>query len=65
MPYLQNRKTDSQAYRSDLWWPRGVGSGMAWVGRCKLLHLERVSNEVLLDSTGKSIQGLVIEPGGG
>ena len=31
------------------------------VGRCKLLHLEWTSNEVLLYSTGKCIQFLEIE----
>ena len=31
------------------------------VGRCKLLHLEWINNEVLLYSTGNQIQSLVIE----
>ena len=34
------------------------GSGMDWesgVNRCKLLHLEWISNEILLCSTGNSI----------
>ena len=40
-----------------MWLPRGrkkkwVGWGV-WVGRCKLLHLEWISNEVVLYSTGK------------
>ena len=33
----------------------GEGSGVDWefgVGRCKLLHLEWISNELLLYSTG-------------
>ena len=33
----------------------GAGSGMDWesgVNRCKLLHLEWISNEILLYSTG-------------
>ena len=37
----------------------GGGSGMNWefgVSRCKLLHLEGISNEVLRYSTGNSIQ---------
>ena len=34
------------------------------VGRCKLLHLERISNEVLLSSTGNYIQSLGIEHDG-
>ena len=36
----------------------GVGRGMDWefgVGRCKLLHLERRNEKVLLHSTGNSI----------
>ena len=34
------------------------------VSRCKLLHLEWISNEVLLYSAGNYIQSLVIEHGG-
>ena len=36
----------------------GGGTGMDWefgVSRCKLLHLERISNEILLYSTGNYI----------
>ena len=43
---------------------KGEGSGMDWefgVGRCKLLHLEWISNEVLLYNTGNSIQPFGIE----
>ena len=43
------------------------GSGMDWgfgVGRCKLLHLEWISNEVLLYGTGNCIQSLGIEHNG-
>ena len=39
-------------------------SGMDWVfgvGRCKLLHLEGMRNEVLLYSTGDYIQSLGLE----
>ena len=38
----------------------GVGGmdGEFGVSRCKLLHLERISNEGLLCSTGNSIQSL-------
>ena len=41
----------------------GGGSGMDGefgVSRCKLLHLEWISHEVLMYSTGNSIQSLVI-----
>ena len=34
------------------------------VSRCKLLHLEWISNEVLLYSTGNDIQSLGIEHDG-
>ena len=34
------------------------------VGRCELLHFEWISNEVLLCSTGNSIQSLGIEHDG-
>ena len=42
----------------------GGGSGMDWefgVNRYKLLHLEWISNEVLLYSIGNYIQSLVME----
>jgi len=45
----------------------GGGSGMDWefgVSRCKLLHLEWISNEVLLYSTGNYIQFLGIDHDG-
>ena len=46
---------------------QGGGSGMDWefgVSRCKLLHLEWISNEVLLYSTGNYIWFLGIDHGG-
>ena len=41
--------------------PREKGEGVGWteVGRCKLLHLEWLSNEVL--HTGNSVQSSRIE----
>ena len=48
----------------------GGGGGMCgmdwefWVSRCKLLHLERISNEILPYSTGIYIQSLGIEHDG-
>ena len=48
---------------------RGEG-GRSWmdgdlgVGRCKLLHVEWISNEVLLHSTGNYIQPLEIDCNG-
>ena len=46
---------------------QGGGSGMDWesgVHRCKVLHLEWISNEILLYSTGNYIQSLMMEHGG-
>ena len=46
----------------------GGGSGMDrefGVSRCKLLHLEWISNEILLFSIGNYIQSLVMEHDGG
>ena len=45
----------------------GRGSGMDWefgVNGCKLLHLEWISNEILLYSTGNYIQSLGIDHNG-
>ena len=45
----------------------GLGSGMGWefgVSRCKLLHLEWISNGFLLYSTGNYIQSLEIKDDG-
>ena len=59
MVYLQNRNI-SWTWRTDLYLQgegRG-GNGMDWefgVSRCKLLHLEWISNEILLYSTGNYV----------
>ena len=45
----------------------GGGSGIGWefgVSRCKLLHLEGISNEALLYSTGTYIQSFGIDHDG-
>ena len=48
----------------------GVGEGeegMDWefgISRCKLLHIERINNKILLYSTGNYIQYLVINHNG-
>ena len=55
-------ETDSQTQITDLWLPRG-GIGMDWefgVGRCKQLHLEWISNKVLLLAQGTIFQALGI-----
>jgi len=52
-------ETDSQTWKTDLWLPRGGGSGMDGefgVSKCKVLHLEWISNDVLLYITGYSTQ---------
>ena len=46
--------------RLDVAKAEGGGRGMDWefgVGRCKLLSLDWVSNEVLLHSTGNNLLG--------
>ena len=43
------------------------GRGVDWefgISRCRLLHLEWISNEILLYSTGNYIQSLVVEHDG-
>ena len=64
----QNR-IDSGTWRTNLWFATSEagGGGMDWefgVGRCKLLHLKWINNEVLLYSTGNSIQSLGVEHDG-
>ena len=44
-------------------WGSGI-DGEFGISRCKLLHLEWVSNEVLLYNTGNYIQSLGIEHDG-
>ena len=51
------QKRNSGTWRRDLWLPKGWGV-MNWesgVNRCKLLHVEGISNEILLYSTGNYI----------
>ena len=59
--------SQTQTWRTDLWWLRAGRSGMDWefgASRCKLLHLEWISNEVLLYSAGNYIQVLGIDHDG-
>ena len=58
---IYKTETDSQTQRTDLWLPRARMDGKFGVSRCKLLHLEWISNEILLQSTGNSTQSLGIE----
>ena len=62
---IDQTKTDSQIYITDLWLPTGRGEGREknWefeVGRCKLFSIEWISNKVLMYNTGSCIQYLVI-----
>ena len=65
---IYRTETDSETQRTDLWLlGGGGGSGMDGefgVGRCNLFHLEWMSNEVLLYSTGNSIHFLGVEHDG-
>ena len=62
---IYRTETEPQTWRTDLWLPRGRGrERMHWefeVSSCKLLHLEWISNEVLLYIIGNYIQSLAIE----
>ena len=66
-PATEQKQT--QTWRTDLWLPWGEGerNGMDWefgFSRCKLLHLEWISDAVLLHSTGNYIQSLGIDHNG-
>ena len=56
---IYRKETNSWAWRTDFGCQEGGGGiGMDWefeVSRCKLLHLEQISNEILLYSTGNYI----------
>ena len=58
----------SWTQRKDLWLPRRRGSNWDGLGVgvsvCELLHLEWVSNEVLLYSTVNYVKSLVVEHDG-
>ena len=43
---------------------RGMDGEFGVISRCKLFHLEQISKEVLLDSTGNSIQALGMDHDG-
>ena len=64
---IYRTETDSQTWRADLWLPRGRGRGIDMefgVGKCELLNLEWINNDVLLYSTGNYIPSLGIEHNG-
>jgi len=65
---VYRKETNSWIWRTDLWLLRGRGgSGMDWefeVSRCRQLHLEWISGEVLLYRTENYIQSVVMEHDG-
>ena len=65
---IYKTEIDSQTQRTDLWLPRWRGwNEMDWkfgVNRCKLLHLEWISGEILLYYTGNYIHSLGIDHDG-
>ena len=56
---IYKTEIDSQTQRTDLWLPRERGDGTG-ISRCKPVFTERISNKVLLYSTGNYIQYLII-----
>lgn len=57
--YVRNRLTDMENRHVVA---KAQGDGLRFrVSRCKLLHLKRISSEVLLHSTGNYVQSLRIE----
>ena len=66
---LSTEQKQTHGHREQTCGCQGVGGGSAMdrefgVSRCKLSHLEWVSNEVLLYRTGNYIQSLVMEHDG-
>ena len=66
---LSTKQKQTQGHRAQTCGCQGGGGGSGMdgefgVGRCKLLHSEWISNEVLLYSTGSYIQSLGIEHDG-
>ena len=60
-------ETYSQTWRTDLWLPSGEKRRMVrefGVGRCKLLHLEWISNKDQLNSRGNYTQSPGIDHDG-
>ena len=65
---LSAKQKQTHRHRKQTCSCQGGGSGMDWefgVNRCKLLPLEWISNEILLYSTGKYIESLVMVHDGG
>ena len=67
--FMEKEQKQTHKHRDQSCGGQGGGreSGMDWgfgVRRCKLLHLEWLSNEVLLYSTGSYVQSLGIDRDG-
>ena len=67
---LSTEKKQTHGHGEQAWGCQegGGGSGRDWefgVSRCKLLHSEWISNEILLYSTGNYILSFVMEHNGG
>ena len=60
----QTRRHSEQTCGHQEEWGGSGMDGEFGIGRCKLLHLEWISNEVLLHSTGNYNQSLRIEHDG-
>ena len=60
---LSTQKKQTHGHGEQTYGCQGGGNRMDWEFgvRCKLLHLEWISNEVLLYITGNYIQSLVME----
>ena len=65
--YLSTEQRQTHRHGEQMCGCRGGGSGVDWefgASRCKELHLEWMSNEAVLYTTGNYIQSLVIEHDG-
>ena len=54
-PSTEKKQTHGLGEQACGWQGGGGGSGKFGVGRCKVLDLEWIGNEILLYSTGNSI----------
>ena len=65
--FIEQKQSHGHREQTCCWQGGGGGSRIDWefgVSKCKLLHLEWISNEILLYSTGNYIQSLVEEHDG-
>ena len=65
---LSTEKKQAHGHREPSYGCQGEGTGLGWTGSLELvnanLHLEWKNNEVLLYTTGNSIQSLVMKHDG-